>query len=1365
MSRWGWLGLVVMLASMAAPAVPAAANHEPPPESHDRGGAGSLEGRELVEDQDGSPCFRVTRHLFGLRGEGTYQGRTATGAPVVFRGQIGAGETRFANGPLQVQIQNTEPYYHSPFGTHGTEAGGGAGCSPSTVATPIPAEFRVFAAEGTQDSDGDKDVDVLTGAAWVYRLDGTGTKVPCVAHGSYARGTKENPAFGDPDEVAEWTLDEDCVVVGNAAGTPGTGTAPLGTFHTSHGAHYPCFGDVMAGDCPTNIQHQYAQFLPKLGPFLTLTGPTSAVVGCDRPVTVNARLTVDGLAQRNAAVTFSVAGPAPAAPPTGAGTTGSDGRAAFTFGAAQPGDYTVTAKATYDGQERVANHTVRFDQLPPLSVTLAGPTKGQTEEDTTVIATVRDACGTLSGALVNFSVAWPPQDTPWVGQATPSAGSATTDGYGRASFNFSGNRAGDYAVTASTSLGIEQDSATHTAHLDINTLSRVGAISLAKSGIDPSNGGETDLRGALVDPTGTYAYFASYESSAVKVDLRTFQRVGALQLSEATGTPGPAVIDPTGDYAYFAVWPGLVKVDLRTFQVVGTLTLDTDEATLLSAVIDPVGRYAYFGTDNLPAKVVKIDLATFQRVGAITLQTGEWRVDSAVMDPAGNFAYFAARGQGSSPATLVKVDLTTFQRVASFTFTGASEHALVSAVVDPAGTFAYLGVSDRLGKVIKVDLATLRPVATLTDFAPDIESDLFTAVMDPAGRFAYFGAESQISPQRTTIVQVDLATFQRAHSITLASDELQPRTAVIDPSGGSAYFGAKDPSFPRLPNKVVKVSLKRPPSPALAADADAYATDYETPLTVPAPGVLAGDTDSDGDPLVAGQASDPAGGSVTLNPNGSFTYTPDANFAGTDTFTYTASDGMGYSAPATVSVVVAPPAGLTGRAYGFQSNVSLFGGPSEQRGPAPTVTLPLTGSPTPVTATAPTGDAVYGPADLFTSGQLDVSTEGSMGPNPSVITTATVANVNRDLNEKLTAAGISATCSATKSGASGSTTITNGVLQTSEGDPKLEGDETNITLPTNPGPNTTYEGQIETVGDFFRYVFNEQIHNPDGSITVYAAHQYLLGPTAIGHLYIGKVECGVPDVPAVVRAVADFDADGDTDRSVFRDGAWYAEGQPTAYFGIAGDDPVAGDYDGNGSLERAVYREGAWLTEGQPSVYLGEGSDLPVPGDYDGDGDTDRAVFRPSVGAWYIEGREPIFHGAPGDVPVPGDYDANGTTDVGIWRPSVGGWYIAGQATEYIGLEGDIPVPGDYDANGSTDRGVWRPAVGGWYIAGQATEYIGLEGDVPVPGDYDANGSTDRGIWRPAVGGWYVQGQATAYLGATGDVPLPLSAAIYRAFF
>jgi N-acetylglucosamine-6-sulfatase len=103
-----------------------------------------------------------------------------------------------------------------------------------------------------------------------------------------------------------------------------------------------------------------------------------------------------------------------------------------------------------------------------------------------------------------------------------------------------------------------------------------------------------------------------------------------------------------------------------------------------------------------------------------------------------------------------------------------------------------------------------------------------------------------------------------------------------------------------------------PPPPAnrapVAGD-DAFATMQDTALSVAAPGVLANDSDADGNPLSASKLADPSHGSLTLNANGSFTYTPAAGFSGTDSFSYQASDGTAQSNTATVTITVTPSGG------------------------------------------------------------------------------------------------------------------------------------------------------------------------------------------------------------------------------------------------------------------------------------------------------------------------------------------------------------------------------------------------------------------------------------------------------------------------
>lgn len=69
-------------------------------------------------------------------------------------------------------------------------------------------------------------------------------------------------------------------------------------------------------------------------------------------------------------------------------------------------------------------------------------------------------------------------------------------------------------------------------------------------------------------------------------------------------------------------------------------------------------------------------------------------------------------------------------------------------------------------------------------------------------------------------------------------------------------------------------------------------------------GVLANDSDPDGDALTAALVSAPAHGTLSLGPSGAFVYTPAATFVGTDTFSYNAVDTFGNVDLATVTIRV-----------------------------------------------------------------------------------------------------------------------------------------------------------------------------------------------------------------------------------------------------------------------------------------------------------------------------------------------------------------------------------------------------------------------------------------------------------------------------
>ena len=91
-------------------------------------------------------------------------------------------------------------------------------------------------------------------------------------------------------------------------------------------------------------------------------------------------------------------------------------------------------------------------------------------------------------------------------------------------------------------------------------------------------------------------------------------------------------------------------------------------------------------------------------------------------------------------------------------------------------------------------------------------------------------------------------------------------------------------------------------------------------------GVLANDTDVEGQALTAQLVAGPANSSLMLGSNGTFTYTPNANFSGPDSFTYRAFDGIAQSAVTTVSINVtaAPDAPVANAdAYAVSEDTTL----------------------------------------------------------------------------------------------------------------------------------------------------------------------------------------------------------------------------------------------------------------------------------------------------------------------------------------------------------------------------------------------------------------------------------------------------------
>ncbi|OYV82260.1 MAG: hypothetical protein B7Z73_17220, partial [Planctomycetia bacterium 21-64-5] len=132
-----------------------------------------------------------------------------------------------------------------------------------------------------------------------------------------------------------------------------------------------------------------------------------------------------------------------------------------------------------------------------------------------------------------------------------------------------------------------------------------------------------------------------------------------------------------------------------------------------------------------------------------------------------------------------------------------------------------------------------------------------------------------------------LTSAPSSGSLTLNSDgsfSYTPATHYV----GSVTFGveAYDSSQSSTP---VSDSINVTNEPPDAFNDQYYLPTGQTFTTTAANGVLANDSDADGDTLTARLVTGPSHGSLTLNSDGSFSYTPDTGWVGFDSFTYDAS--------------------------------------------------------------------------------------------------------------------------------------------------------------------------------------------------------------------------------------------------------------------------------------------------------------------------------------------------------------------------------------------------------------------------------------------------------------------------------------------
>lgn len=285
---------------------------------------------------------------------------------------------------------------------------------------------------------------------------------------------------------------------------------------------------------------------------------------------------------------------------------------------------------------------------------------------------------------------------------------------------------------------------------------------------------------------------------------------------------------------------------------------------------------------------------------------------------------------------------------------GAASIVVTVLPVNDAPSFqpgAGVIVAEDAGPVIWADWATELSAGPANEAGQSLE--FATAAAEPS----LFSSQPTVEPSGT----LQFTPAPDAHGTTTV-------TVVLRDDGGTANEGVDTSAVAELTITITPVA----DAPHARADSLTLAEDDPT-ATI---GLLANDSDADGDPLTitSVDASGLTVGTLVDNGDGTVSYTPIAGAHGTDTFTYTAADGTGLTATATVTITVTsvldPPQAGADAYRTDEATPLIVSAPGLLANDGDHEGDPLTVSTTPVTSPS--------------SGTLTLGSDGSFTYTPAV---------------------------------------------------------------------------------------------------------------------------------------------------------------------------------------------------------------------------------------------------------------------------------------------------------------------------------------------------------------------------------------------
>jgi VCBS repeat-containing protein len=204
---------------------------------------------------------------------------------------------------------------------------------------------------------------------------------------------------------------------------------------------------------------------------------------------------------------------------------------------------------------------------------------------------------------------------------------------------------------------------------------------------------------------------------------------------------------------------------------------------------------------------------------------------------------------------------------------------------------------------VLTDTAKINITIDETNDPPVAQNDSYSTNEDVTLTIAAPGVLSNDSDQELLPLTAILVSDATHGALTLNSDGSFTYVPDSNYNGSDSFTYKANDGYSDSNEATVTISIAAVNDAPIAVD-DSFYVVFNRTRNFAAPGVLANDTDVEGEALTATLVGSPTHGVVTLYGDGAFSYTPDQYYLGTDTYTYSVSDGHGGTATATVTIYV-----------------------------------------------------------------------------------------------------------------------------------------------------------------------------------------------------------------------------------------------------------------------------------------------------------------------------------------------------------------------------------------------------------------------------------------------------------------------------